>query len=54
MDETGMMAVCGLDCESCDIRLVPTDVDAAQRVADWFHEMGWLEKDEGAEEIIER
>lgn len=49
-----MMAVCGLDCETCDIRLVAADPDAAQRVVAWFREMGWLEEDEGAQEIIER
>lgn len=48
------MAVCGLDCGTCGIRLVPTDPEAAQRVAAWFHEEGWLEEGEGPAEIIER
>jgi hypothetical protein len=54
MEATPMMAVCGLDCGTCAIRLVPTDPDAAQRVVAWFHKMEWLEKDEGVAEIIER
>ncbi len=54
MNEIQMMAVCGLDCGSCDIRLVPSDPDATQRVLAWFHEMAWLEEDEGVAEIIER
>lgn len=49
-----MMAVCGLDCGACDIRLVPIDQDAARRVVAWFHKMAWLEEDEGVAEIIER
>jgi len=49
-----MMGVCGLDCGTCEIRLVPTDPEAAQRVVAWFHEMAWLEEDEGVTEIIER
>jgi len=49
-----MMAVCGLDCGTCDIRLVPTNPEVAQRVVAWFHQMGWLEEDEGIVEIIER
>ncbi len=48
--ESQMMAVCGLDCGTCDIRLVPTDPEAAQRVVAWFHEMGWLEEGEGVAE----
>ncbi len=54
MTEIQMMAVCGLDCGTCDIRLAPTNPDAAQRVVAWFHEMAWLEEDEGVVEIIER
>lgn len=48
-----MMAVCGLDCRTCNIRLVPTDPEAARRVVAWFHEMGWLEEDEGVEEVLD-
>ncbi len=49
-----MMAVCGLDCGDCDIRLLPTDAEAAQRVVAWFKEMGWLAKSEGVAEALER
>jgi hypothetical protein len=49
-----MMAVCGLDCGLCKIRLAPTDPEAAQVVVAWFREMAWLEADEGISEVIER
>lgn len=49
-----LVAVCGLDCGSCDIRLVPTDPEAAGRVVAWFRDMGWLEENEGVAEIIKR
>jgi len=49
-----MIAVCGLDCDGCDIRLVPTDANAARRVIAWFKQMGWLEENEGVAEVIER
>jgi hypothetical protein len=52
--EPEMMAVCGLDCGACDIRLVPSDPEAAKRVVAWFHSMGWLEEGEGVAEIVER
>lgn len=31
-----MIAVCGLDCSGCDIRLATTDKNLAQKIADWF------------------
>jgi hypothetical protein len=49
-----MMAVCGLDCGTCEIRLAPTDPEAAEVVVAWFREMGWLDEHEGIAEIIER
>jgi hypothetical protein len=53
-EEERLIAVCGLDCSTCDIRRVPTDADAAERVAGWFRSMGWLKEGEGVREIIER
>ncbi len=49
-----MIAVCGLDCGKCDLRLLPSDPDAAQRVVAWFREMGWLNEGEGVSEVMER
>jgi hypothetical protein len=49
-----MMAVCGLDCGTCEIRLAPVNPDAAEVVVHWFREMGWLEEGEGIAEVIER
>ena len=49
-----MIAVCGLDCGGCEIRLAPTDADAARSVIAWFQQMGWLAEHEGLAEVIER
>jgi hypothetical protein len=49
-----MIVVCGLACSGCDIRRVPSDAAAAQRVVDWFRDQGWLAQDEGVTEIIQR
>ncbi len=49
-----MMAVCGLDCGSCDIRRAPFDPHAAQSVVKWFKERGWLDKHEDIEQVIAR
>ncbi len=51
---TPAMAVCGLDCSSCDIRLVPFDPAAAERVVAWFRQMQWLAEEEGVPEILAR
>ena len=52
--ETSLMAVCGLDCAPCDIRLIPLDDQVAQRMIGWFKQMGWLKEDEGIKETLER
>lgn len=49
-----MIAVCGMDCESCDIRRAPEDSEAAQRLVQWFRNEGWLKEGEGIEEIVKR
>jgi len=49
-----MTAVCGLDCGSCDIRRVPFDAEAAQRVVAWFQKRGWLEEGEGVSQVLQR
>jgi hypothetical protein len=49
-----MLAVCGLDCGSCDIRKAPSDPEAARRIVAWFKQEGWLKENEGVKEVIER
>lgn len=49
-----MIAACGLDCGSCEIRLAPTDPAAAKAVIDWFKQQGWLADGEGMAQVIER
>ncbi|MGC1122137.1 MAG: DUF3795 domain-containing protein [Candidatus Methanofastidiosia archaeon] len=49
-----MIAVCGLDCEPCDIRRVPFDSEAAERIAKWFRTQGWIKENEGIGEVISR
>jgi len=48
------IAACGLDCESCEIRRIPFDDQAAEACAGWFRSMGWLKPEDGKAEMIER
>ncbi len=52
--KNSMMAACGLDCGTCEIRLAPADPAAATAVIDWFGRQGWLSEGEGMPEVIER
>ena len=52
--ERQLVAVCGLNCGDCEIRRVPDDPQAAERVAAWFKEKGWLKENEGVAELVER
>jgi hypothetical protein len=52
--EEMMMAACGLDCGSCEIRLAPTDPAAARYIMDWFKRQGWLSDGEGMTQVIQR
>ena len=52
--EDEYIAVCGLDCRSCDIRKVPEDAGAARRVIAWFKKEEWLRESEGIDEVLER
>jgi hypothetical protein len=49
-----LIAACGLDCNTCDLRLLPHDTAAAERVIAWFRDMGWLAEDEGLAQILDR
>lgn len=48
------LAACGLDCGSCDIRRLPSDPEAADRVVVWYRSKGWLGEHEGVSEAIAR
>jgi len=48
------MAACGLDCETCEIRLAPFDPAAAEVLVNWFKSQGWLAENEGMSEVIQR
>jgi len=52
--ESEMMAACGLDCGGCEIRLAPSDAQAAQTIVEWFRKEGWLAPNEGMAEVLER
>lgn len=52
--QTVTMAACGLDCATCEIRLAPTDPQAARVLVDWFRQEGWLTADEGMPQVLER
>jgi len=49
-----LIAACGLDCGSCEIRLLPTDEKAAREAIDWYRQQGWLKEDEGLAEALAR
>ncbi|OQA18016.1 MAG: hypothetical protein BWY63_02192 [Chloroflexi bacterium ADurb.Bin360] len=51
---TTMLAACGLDCATCELRLAPTDPEAARVVVAWFKQQGWLSEAEGMAEVLER
>ncbi len=48
------LACCGLNCQTCEIRLAPTDRIAAEVVLKWFKSEGWLTADEGMPAVLER
>jgi len=48
------IAVCGLDCGSCDIRQVPVDPNAARKVIAWFKEMGWHKEGEDIQSVVDK
>jgi len=48
------LACCGLNCETCEIRLAPTDKIAAEVVLKWYESEGWLTEDEGMPAVLER
>lgn len=54
MCEGQIIGACGLDCTACDLRLLPDDAAAAERVIAWFHDMGWLAAGEGLSQILDR
>jgi hypothetical protein len=52
--DESLIAACGLDCGPCEIRRVPFDEAVGQGVVTWYREQGWLEKDEGLEQVLSR
>ena len=48
------IAVCGLDCGSCEILRVQADPEATRSVADWFRRMGWIGEGEGVEDVVKK
>jgi len=51
---TSMLAACGLNCETCEIRLAPFNQNAATAVLKWFKSQGWLAENAGMPEVLER
>ncbi len=47
-------AVCGLDCDACDLLLLPTNESAQKRILPWFRERGWIAGDEGLEVVLSK
>lgn len=53
-DGVQRIAACGLDCGTCEIRLLPTDEAAAAVTVDWYRRQGWLKENEGVAEALAR
>ena len=52
--ESDEIAACGLLCGPCPIRRIPFDAKAASDVVSWYRKEGWLKREEGLTEILER
>lgn len=48
------IAPCGMDCEKCDIRLMPFNDEAAKKVIPWCRFQGWISQNEGLSEMMEK
>ena len=53
-DREPLIAACGLDCGTCEIRLLPEDEQAADSAVAWYRGQGWLKEAEGVAEAIAR
>lgn len=53
-NDGALMAACGLLCGTCEIRRMPFDDEAARVTIKWYREMGWLTRDEGVNEAVEK
>jgi hypothetical protein len=53
-DQKRLIAVCGLDCTDCPLRLAHTDAEAAQQILDWFRDQGWVSRGETVSGIMQR
>jgi hypothetical protein len=48
-----MIAVCGIDCTNCPLlRASQGDEEAAEHLAAWWRNEGWLDEGEGADEVL--
>jgi hypothetical protein len=48
------IAVCGLDCSTCNLFAAKNDQQAAETLVAWFRQERWLKPQEGAQEIMAR
>lgn len=48
------MAVCGIDCDHCNLLRAPVDEKAAESLVGWFRAEGWLKEGEGSAEVMKR
>ena len=53
---TKKLAACGIDCTECGSYKVTMeqDLNAAEGLVEWYRNMGWIEKDEGAEAVVKK
>ena len=48
------LAICGIDCTICPLRIADSNTQAAQSLVGWFKNEGWLKEDEGVSELMQR
>jgi hypothetical protein len=48
------MAVCGLNCNECNIFKASYDIAAADAILNWFKQQGWININESTEEFMKK
>ena len=54
--EKNRMAACGVDCCECAQYTITMekDINAAELLVEWFRSQGWINKNDGAEAVMEK
>ena len=50
--DPNMIAVCDLDCSTCELLLAHKDREVAQTACEWWQEESWLQEGQGVDAMI--